>query len=57
MTAPRKVRDRETIAIELVVTALQRLDTRRWSSARNEYMGGRKAVRRVLSYLDTRFPV
>jgi hypothetical protein len=56
MTAPRKVRDRETIAIELCLLALTRLDVRRWSSGRSQYMGGRKAVRRVLAYLDTRFP-
>ena len=56
MTAPkRKERDRETLAIELTVAALRRLDVRRWSS-QHGYMGGRAAVRRVIAYLDTRFP-
>ena len=55
MTAKRKpVRDRELVALEKVVPALRALDRQMWQNGR--YMGGRKPVRRVLAYLNERFP-
>jgi hypothetical protein len=56
VTARKPERDRETLAIERTVDALRKLDVSRYSSQRGGYQGGRKAVRRVVAYLETRFP-
>lgn len=56
MTARKPERDRDIIALEKIVPALLSLDKERYSSYAGRYRGGRKAVRRVLAYLNERFP-